>query len=383
MNTKIFDITALNIETLREAQVLCDEKAIAEVEAAMGKVREAALILADGGLVAFPTETVYGLGANALDEDAVRRVYAAKGRPSDNPMIVHIARASDIGLLTDIVTPDAVRLADRFWPGPLTMVFQKSDAVPSVTTGGLDTVAVRLPDHPAAVEFIRAAGVPIAAPSANISGKPSPTKAEHVIRDLNGKVDCILAGDDCRVGIESTVVDLTTDTPAVLRPGIISAYELSIVLGREVLEAEGSTASVSGASSAPRSPANAISTDFPSPNSHAASTSSTSAPRSPGMKYAHYAPKAEMILIEGDPENIRREAARLQTLNETLGRNVAVLLADTNAENAAREYYAKLRELDDTDADLIIVGALPDTDSAGFALMNRMRKSAAGRLIYV
>jgi tRNA threonylcarbamoyl adenosine modification protein (Sua5/YciO/YrdC/YwlC family) len=432
MNTKILDISALNIETIRRAQVLCEPQAIAETEAALERVREAADILANGGLVAFPTETVYGLGANAFDEDAVRRVYAAKGRPSDNPMIVHIARASDIGQLTNVITPDSVRLADRFWPGPLTMVFKKSAAVPDVVTGGLDTVAVRLPDHPAAVEFIRAAAVPVAAPSANISGKPSPTKAEHVIRDLGGKVDCILVGDDCRIGIESTVVDLTADTPTVLRPGIISAYDLSVALGREVAEAADEENVCAKTTQKEPSPlcrevaeavdsscgadvADALEMVRESPqmeensikgeNAHEANIENPHAedspcleknrspatqkepsplcPRSPGMKYTHYAPKAEMILIEGSQENVRREAERLKTMNEALGRSVVVLLYDESAADAARGYYAKLRELDDTDADLIIVGAIPDTDGAGFALMNRMRKSAGGRLIYV
>jgi L-threonylcarbamoyladenylate synthase len=355
MNTQIYDITALHEETLRRAQVFCEADAIVAVEAAMARVREAARILAGGGLVAFPTETVYGLGANAFDEAAVRRVYAAKGRPSDNPMIVHISRASDIGLLTDSVTPDAVRLADRFWPGPLTMVLRKSARVPGVVTGGLDTVAVRLPDCPAAEELIRAAGVPVAAPSANISGSPSPTKADHVIRDLDGKADCILAGLGCRIGIESTVVDLTSDAPAVLRPGVISAYDLSIALGREVV--------------------------------YDPALIDAAAPRSPGMKYAHYAPKAEMILIEGAPDAVRREAERLKALNESLGRKVGVILYEDSAADAARAYYSRLRELDSAGADLIIAGALPDeavaSDGAAFALMNRMRKSAGGRLIYV
>ncbi|MDR1069005.1 MAG: threonylcarbamoyl-AMP synthase [Clostridiales Family XIII bacterium] len=386
MNTKIFDITALNEETIRKAQVLCEAKAIADVEAAMARVREAAAILAGGGLVAFPTETVYGLGANALDEDAVRRVYAAKGRPADNPMIVHIARASDIGRLTDGITPDAIRLADRFWPGPLTMIFAKSAAVPAVVTGGLDTVAVRLPDCPAAEELIRLAGVPVAAPSANTSGRPSPTKAEHVIRDLDGKVDCILAGGGCRVGIESTVVDLTSETPTVLRPGIISAYDLSIVLGKDVVY------DAALIDAARRDAAEAYEAgDDNAAVLPAGNADTVPAPRSPGMKYRHYAPTAEMILIEGSPENIRREAERLKTMNEQLGRMVGVILYGSenagsgaaNAEEAAASYYARLRELDDSDADLIIAGAIPDTDGAGFALMNRMRKSAAGKLIYV
>jgi L-threonylcarbamoyladenylate synthase len=224
-------------------------------------------------------------------------------------------------------------------------------------------VAVRLPDCPAAEELIRAAGMPIAAPSANLSGSPSPTKAEHVIRDLDGKVDCILAGPDCRVGIESTVVDLTSDTPAVLRPGIISAYDLSVALDREVIYDTGDAAE----------------------------------PRSPGTKYAHYAPKAEMILIEGEAAAIRREADRLKALNEQLGRKVGIIVyddfdiglsggAERAAAAAAKTYYAALREFDDAGADLIIVGALPDEAAkggAGFALMNRMRKSAGDRRIYV
>jgi L-threonylcarbamoyladenylate synthase len=269
--------------------------------------------------------------------------------------------------LTDRIEADAVRLADRFWPGPLTIIFEKSARVPGAVTGGLSTVAVRMPDCPAAAELIRLAGVPVAAPSANISGSPSPTKAEHVIRDLDGKVDCILAGTDCRVGIESTVVDLTQETPAVLRPGIISAYDLSIALDREVVY----------------------------------ENADTEAPRSPGMKYAHYAPKAEMILIEGGAAAIRREAERLEALNRQLGRKVGVIVcgdegadpgaglpsgAERAAADAAKTYYARLRELDQAGADLIIVGALPDQAAdygVGFALMNRMRKSAGDRRIYV
>ncbi|MDR2487319.1 MAG: threonylcarbamoyl-AMP synthase, partial [Clostridiales Family XIII bacterium] len=266
MDTRIYDITALNDETLRAAQVMREPEALRAVEAAMDHVREAAETIAGGGLVAFPTETVYGLGANAFDPEAVAKVYAAKGRPQDNPMIVHIARASDIGALTPTLSPEIIRLADNFWPGPLTMVLPKKNHVPDVTTGGLATVAVRLPDHPAAIELIRQSATPIAAPSANLSGSPSPTRKEHVITDLAGKVDIILAGTPCRVGLESTVVDLTAPAiPRILRPGIITADMLSAALEANVV--------------------------------YDAGLSPGAKPLAPGMKYKHYAPEAEMLVV--------------------------------------------------------------------------------------
>ena len=197
-------------------------------------IREAAGIIAAGGLVAFPTETVYGLGANALDAKAVGAVYEAKGRPSDNPMIVHIARASDIGQLTPMLSEDIVSLIDNFWPGPLTLVLKKKPGVPDRTTGGLDTVAVRMPDSEAALRLITLADCPIAAPSANISGSPSPTRAKDVIADMDGRIDAIIAGDDCRVGIESTVLDMTGEVPTILRPGIITAENIEAAINKEV-----------------------------------------------------------------------------------------------------------------------------------------------------
>ena len=306
------------------------------------KIREAADVLKHGGLVAFPTETVYGIGADAFNEEAVRRVYEAKGRPSDNPMIVHIARASDAGLLASKFSPEFVKLADAFWPGPLTMVLPKREEVPTRVTGGLDTVGIRLPDSQIAQALIKHAGTPVAAPSANLSGRPSPTKAEHVIEDLDGKVDVILIGPECRVGIESTVIDMTTSPPCILRPGVVTADEIEAVLETPV----------------------GYSVD-------------SEAPRSPGMKYKHYAPKAQMLVVEGAREKVKSEIERLKTLNENLGRNVGVMLfEERDYLIAAHDFYAALRELDEDGTDLILAGALPETDGVGFAVMNRMLKAA-------
>jgi len=331
METKILDTTKQNIE-------------------------KAAIIIRQGGLVAFPTETVYGLGADALNPEAVGRIYEAKGRPSDNPMIVHIARASDIGQLTPFITQDMIALIDHFWPGPLTLVVKKKAAVPLRTTGGLETVAVRMPDHPVALELIRIAGVPIAAPSANLSGKPSPTQAEHVKEDLMGKVDAILMGGDCRVGIESTVLDLTGETPMILRPGIVTPESIEAVLNKPV-KLDPSL--------------NAV------PNQDVA-------PKAPGMKYKHYAPKAQMLVVEGRREKVKEEIERLRGLNENLGNKVGVILFEEKAfVEAAHDFFAQLREMDKDDVDLILAGALSDTDSVGFAVMNRMLKSAGYNIVRV
>jgi L-threonylcarbamoyladenylate synthase len=331
MDTKIFESTTQNIEA-------------------------AALIIREGGLVAFPTETVYGLGADALNPDAVGRIYAAKGRPSDNPMIVHISRASEIGQLTPFITQDMIKLIDHFWPGPLTLVVKKKDIVPLRTTGGLDTVAVRMPDHPVALDLIRLAGVPIAAPSANLSGKPSPTKADHVKDDLMGKVDAILMGGDCRVGIESTVLDLTGETPMILRPGIVTADSIEAVLEKPVLL----DPSLKG---------------LPEDDLVA---------KSPGMKYKHYAPKAQMLVVEGSRDKVKAEIERLRIANEKIGNKVGVILFEEKAfVEAAHNFFSQLRDLDAQDVDLILAGALSDTDGVGFAVMNRMFKSAGYNIVRV
>ncbi|MDR1797295.1 MAG: threonylcarbamoyl-AMP synthase [Clostridiales Family XIII bacterium] len=324
-------------------------------------IQAAAAVLRRGGIVAFPTETVYGLGADAFNEEAVRRIYAVKGRPADNPSIVHIARASDIGLLTPAVAPDVVRLADAFWPGPLTMIVEKRPEVPGVTTGGLATVGVRLPDSDIARALIRAAGSPVAAPSANPSGRPSPTAAAHVLADFEGArpgaglaPDAVLRGPDCRIGIESTVVDMTASPPAVLRPGYVTAYDLSNVLGVDVTDArEGG-----GEEGA--------------------------APKAPGMKYRHYAPEAEMLVIEGAREKVESEIGRLKTLNEGIGRRVGVMLFEEEAYmRAAHDFFARLRALDREGVDLILAGALPMADGLGFAVMNRMMKAAGYNIVKV
>ena len=322
-------------------------------------IEKAARILRDGGLVAFPTETVYGLGANAFDEKAVAAVYEAKGRPSDNPMIVHISRASDIGQLTRRLSPDIVTLIENFWPGPLTLVVKKRPEVPDRTTGGLDTVAVRMPDNETALELISTSLCPVAAPSANLSGSPSPTRAADVIEDLDGKVDAIIQGEDCRVGIESTVVDMTGDVPTILRPGIITAENLEAALGKKVEYDKAITEKNGG-----------IDGDYK--------------PKSPGMKYKHYAPKAEMIVVEGERARVKAEIERLKGLNERLGNNVGVILFEEKAFiEAAHDFFARLRDLDKEGVDLILAGALSDTDGVGFAVMNRMLKSAGYNIVRV
>ena len=232
-------------------------------------MEEAGRLIAEGELVAFPTETVYGLGGDALHPEAARKIYAAKGRPSDNPLIVHIADFSDMERVAREVPEAARKLAGAFWPGPLTMIVWKSDAVPMATTGGMDTVAVRMPNHPVALDLIRKSGCLIAAPSANTSGRPSPTEASHVAEDLSGRIAMILDGGPVGIGIESTIIDLTETKPMVLRPGYITPQMLSEVLGEEVIIDPGIIAA-----------------------------DDTRKPKAPGMKYKHYAPKADMVIVD-------------------------------------------------------------------------------------
>lgn len=332
-------------------------------------IRQAAQIIKNDGLVAFPTETVYGLGANALSAEAVKKVYAAKGRPSDNPMIVHIARASDIGQLTPMLSSTIVTIIENFWPGPLTIVVKKKAGVPDVTTGGLDTVAVRMPDNKIALDLINESGCPIAAPSANLSGSPSPTKAQHVIDDLTGRVDAIIEGDDCRVGIESTVLDLTSEVPTILRPGIITAESIEAAIGKKV---EYDTSLFKRPER--EQSGNGLDAGF----------GDEFKPKSPGMKYKHYAPKAQMIIVEGQRDKVKAEIERLRVLNERLGNNVGVLLFEEKAFiEAAHNFFAELRELDKKGVDLILAGALSDVDGVGFAVMNRMLKSAGYNIVTV
>ena len=328
MKTKIFNIKTIN-----------EESRVA--------IKEAAEILKKGGLVAFPTETVYGLGADALNSKAVEKIYLAKGRPSDNPLIVHISGIDDLEKLISVKSKDVDILAETFWPGPLTMVLPKKDFIPYITTGGLDTVAVRMPDNPIALELIRQAGCPVAAPSANISGRPSPTKGDHVVQDLFGKVDVIIRGDDCKIGIESTVLDMTTSEPMILRPGIVTPEELEGALGKRII------------------------VDGPL----------DSFPRSPGMKYTHYAPKAEMLILEGSKSNLEQEMCIMKTNAENKGLKVGLLQFDGESYyEIARNFFAGLREMDDENVDLILAAALDSSNSIGFALMNRMLKAAGYRV---
>ena len=358
METKVFDVRDLNKKNLEESILYDETEANARVDAALKKIDEAAEILAKGGLVAFPTETVYGLGANAMDPKAVARIFEAKGRPSDNPLIVHIARASNIGELTPILTPKIIRLIDNFWPGPLTIVLKKKPNVPDITTGGLDTVAIRMPDDPVALELIKRAGCPVAAPSANISGRPSPTRGEHVVTDLDGKIDAILIGNDCRVGIESTVLDLTGEVPTIIRPGILTAENIEAAMGEKV--------AVDPTLNQRKDLFNGESGE-----------DENWAPKAPGMKYTHYAPKAEMTIIEGQIDRVKSEIERLKKLNESLGLKVGVILFEEKAFiEAAHEFFATLRDMDDEGVDLILAGALSEKDGVGFAVMNRMMKSA-------
>jgi len=329
-------------------------------------------IIANGGLVAFPTETVYGLGADATNEYAVKSIYAAKGRPSDNPMIVHIAEMEE---LEDIVKggydgiPDvALDIMSAFWPGPLTIILPKSDKIPDVTTGGLDTVAVRMPANETALQLIASAGVPIAAPSANLSGKPSPTNGADVLEDMDGRIDAIIMGEACNVGIESTVLDVTGKTPIILRPGIITAEMIKNTCKVDVkYDASLKRDAVSSGKQAQADPALGVAdTDFK--------------PKSPGMKYKHYAPKAKVMIIEGDEADFRKKSLVLGKAAKDKGLKAAVLNYDDDVRKAARKLFADLRELDREGYDLILIRALDET-GLGFSVMNRMLKSAGYEVV--
>lgn len=333
------------------------------------QLSEAASILRAGGLIAFPTETVYGLGADGLNPEASVKIYQAKGRPSDNPLIVHIAGQEELDRLTDYVPENAKKLMDTFWPGPLTMIFKKKKEVPYQTSGGLDTVAVRMPDHPVALALIRFSGRPIAAPSANLSGRPSPTRWQHVYEDLNGKIDGIIQGEDCRVGIESTVLDMTSEEPMILRPGIITPEKITAVTGGKV-------------SFDP-----ALYVNRPRDVSEGlleAAEGSLPAPKAPGMKYRHYAPKAQMLILQGAYDDVYRRMAEMTIEEEAKGKKVGRLLfSENDFEGAARDFFAQLRQMDEAGVDLILAGALNSKDSVGFAVMNRMMKSAGYHVLQV
>lgn len=334
------------------------------------QMKEAGALIAAGELVAFPTETVYGLGGDALHPDAAKKIYEAKGRPSDNPLIVHIAEVGDLDRVGRDIPPQAKKLADAFWPGPLTMIVWKKEEVPFATTGGLNTVAVRMPDHPVALELIRQSGKLIAAPSANTSGRPSPTEASHVMGDLEGRIAMVLDGGPVGIGIESTIIDLTEPVPMILRPGYITPEMLADVLGEEVIMDPGIIAA-----------------------------DDTTKPKAPGMKYKHYAPKADMIIVDGEQDAVIQKINALTAEAQNTGKKVAVIATEEtkdvykadvvlnigareDEDSIARHMYKILRDCDKLEVEVIFSESFK-TPRIGQAIMNRLLKAAAHQVVHL
>lgn len=332
-------------------------------------IREAGEIVRAGGLVAFPTETVYGLGGDALNPDSSRKIYEAKRRPSDNPLIVHIADIEALSAIVKSVPETAKKLAKAFWPGPLTMILEKSELVPKETTGGLDTVAVRMPSDTVALSFIRAAGGYVAAPSANRSGRPSPTMAAYVAQDMDGRIEMILDGGDATLGLESTIVDLTVEPPTILRPGFITEEMLRQTLGRVAADE----------------------TLF--------RADSGQAPKAPGMKYRHYAPKGELAIVRGETKAVAAYINERLSEGRQANQKTGVIATDETVENyradvprsvgkrtdaaaAARGLYRILREFDDEGVQLIYSESF-DGEGVSQAVMNRLLKAAGHKVIDV
>lgn len=332
----------------------------------------AAEILKAGGLVAFPTETVYGLGADALNPEAAKKIYEAKGRPSDNPLIVHIARKEDINELAEDIPDGAYKLAKVFWPGPLTMILKKKDIIPYGTTGGLDTVAIRLPAHKLAKDLIARSGIYVAAPSANLSGKPSPTTAEHVINDLNGRIDMILDGGKATFGLESSIIDLSAGIPMILRPGCITKSMMENVIGPVKIDPT------------------VVQEKKPDDNM---------VPKAPGMKYRHYAPEGCLTIYEGEIsqviEAINREAGKYLKEGKSVGiiatsetadlyryGDVKTIGSRSDEDSIAAGLYATLREFDEMKTEYIFTESFSD-NYLGQAIMNRLLKAAGYRIVRV
>ncbi len=332
-------------------------------------VRAAAALIKAGGLVAFPTETVYGLGADAMNADAVLAMFAAKNRPLDNPPIVHVAQDSDVFKLTEDVPEKAELLMNQFWPGPLTLVFKRNNSVPDVTTAGLETVAIRMPNHSVALALIRESGTPIAAPSANLAGKPSPTTAKHVFDDLNGRIDAILDAGATKIGVESTVLDVSVDPPMLLRPGGTSFESLRNAAGEVKLH-----------------PFITAIAEIPAEKA-----------RSPGMRHRHYAPKAQVILVEGVVPAVMANVKQLTSVCWMEDKRVGVLATDEtawayeadvvksmgsrrNLDAVAANLFRLLREFDEENVDVIIAEGVP-TEGLGLAVMNRLRKASGYNIV--
>jgi L-threonylcarbamoyladenylate synthase len=322
------------------------------------RIIEAATLLRRGKLVAFPTETVYGLGANALDSSAVKKIFEAKGRPPDNPLIIHIYDRNEIYLLARKVPQITEKIIDRFWPGPLTIVLKKSKIVPKITTGGLDTVAIRMPQNKIARLLIKEAGVPVAAPSANLAGRPSPTLAKHVLEDLKGKIELIVDSGQTKIGIESTVIDLSTKTPTLLRPGGVTLEELHKAIGNLAV------------------------------HPHLKGKKLKSLSRSPGMKYRHYSPAAKLILIEGAKQDVNKKIMQLIRRYKMKQKRVGIMITDKTAQKAdmkkyigmdsrqiATNLFRWLREFDANKIDVILVQGISHK-GLGFGVMNRLGKAA-------
>lgn len=325
-------------------------------------IERAGRVLANGGLVAFPTETVYGLGADAFNEKAVKRIFEAKGRPSDNPLIVHLSDKSEIKKIAREIPESAQRLIDAFMPGPFTVILKKQPCVPDCVTAGLDTVAVRVPSLHAAHRLIECAGTPVAAPSANLSGKPSPTMAEHVIADLDGRVDCIIAGGACDVGVESTVVDVSGENPIVLRPGGITFDEIKSIAPNAQIDEHVLRSAETGEK-----------------------------PRCPGMKYKHYAPDAEVIVVVGEKDAVkikidelimkkRSQKTGVLTMYDNEYDADIVLRAGQGNREYAQNLFSRLRQFDDLGAE-VVFAEFCEKDGYGLAVKNRLYKSAGNRVI--
>lgn len=323
-------------------------------------IEKAAAIIKDGGVVGLPTETVYGLGANAFDSSAVEKIFEAKGRPKDNPMIVHVSSIDEVYPLVKKFPEEAKKLAEKYWPGPLTIIMPKSDKVPVRTSGNLDTVAVRMPSHPVMRKVIEKSGCPIAAPSANLSGSPSPTNAKYVFEDMDGRIELILDGGECEVGLESTVITLATEKPRLLRPGGITPEQLEEVLGEIIID-------------------KAVKSKLEE-NARASS---------PGMKYKHYAPKIKVVIIKADKE---KYAEYVSSHSE----NAAALCFEDDAQNMsvptvtygrsddsssqAKRLFDALRELDETGAEIAFAHC-PSDEGVGLAVYNRLLRSAGFEVI--
>ncbi|WP_100333020.1 L-threonylcarbamoyladenylate synthase [Bacillus alkalisoli] len=326
-------------------------------------IQQAASLLQQDEVVAFPTETVYGLGANAYSDKAVTKIFQAKGRPSDNPLIVHISNKKQLTELVDNIPAHAEKLMDKCWPGPLTIIFSKKNNVSQYVTAGLDTIAIRMPDHPVALALIEESGLPLAAPSANLSGKPSPTTAKHVVDDLDGKIAGIVDGGQTGVGLESTVVDCTTEIPIILRPGGITKEQLEQVVGEVAVD-----------------PA-------------LASENIELKPKSPGMKYTHYAPIAPLYMVEGDVDYLQHLVDKSRSEGKIVGvlsteEHIARLSADvvlsvgtrTDLATVAVNLYEKLRQFNETNVDIIYSESFPAV-GVGAAIMNRLNKAAGYKVL--